>query len=110
MDAHNPAPAFAAVGGAMLLLFTMIPFPANAQDARVPMVITLDKAVDIALRQNRDMQIAEQDRLKADAQVAEARSGAFPQINGGLHPQHQEPRPLHSAQHSHQSIAQYSNI
>lgn len=81
MNAHSPAPAFTAAGSAMLLLFTMIPLPGNAQDTGVPMVITLDRAVDIALRQNRDMQIADQDRLKADAQVAEARSGAFPQIN-----------------------------
>ena len=43
-------------------------------------ILTLDKAVSIALRQNRDILISDQDRYKADAQIAEARSGAFPQL------------------------------
>ena len=45
-----------------------------------PMVLTLEKAIVLALEQNRDVLIADQDRYKADAQVSEARSGAFPQI------------------------------
>jgi len=44
-------------------------------------VLTLDKAISIALEQNRDVLIAEQDRYKAEAQIAEARSGAFPQLS-----------------------------
>ena len=44
------------------------------------MVLTLEKAIVLALEQNRDVLIADQDRYKADAQVSEARSGAFPQI------------------------------
>jgi outer membrane protein len=45
------------------------------------LVLTLDKALTMALEQNRDVLIAGQDREKAGAQVAEARSGAFPQIS-----------------------------
>ena len=80
MHAHRPVLGFA-VGGAVLLLTIMDAFQLQAQGAGTPMVITLDKALEIAARQNRDIQIADQDRLKADAQVAEARSGAFPQLN-----------------------------
>jgi outer membrane protein TolC len=46
-----------------------------------PLVLTLDKAIALALKQNRDVLIAAQDRSKADAQISEARSGALPSIN-----------------------------
>jgi len=45
-----------------------------------PLVLTLEQAISIALERNRDVLIAEQDRYKADAQIGEAKSGAFPQI------------------------------
>ena len=44
-------------------------------------VLTLDSAVALALGQNRDVMIAEQDRYRADAQVNEAWSGALPQLS-----------------------------
>jgi outer membrane protein TolC len=53
---------------------------ASAQEPQ-KFVLTLDKAISIALEQNRDVLIADQDRNKADAQIAEARSGAFPQLS-----------------------------
>jgi len=81
MNPHPPAHYRFAVGGALFLLTVIVPISAIAQSAGAPMVITLEKALGIAVRQNRDIQIADQDRLKADAQVAEARSGAFPQLN-----------------------------
>jgi len=87
MHAHRPALLRIAVAGAAFLLTVAVQLPAQAQDvpkaggAASPIVLTLDKALEIALQQNRDIQLAEQDRLKADAQVAEARSGAFPQLN-----------------------------
>lgn len=81
MNAHRPALFGIAAGGAVLLLTIMSTFQLQAQGAGTPMVITLDKALEIAARQNRDIQIADQDRLKADAQITEARSGAFPQLN-----------------------------
>ena len=46
-----------------------------------PIVLTLEKAIALALEQNRDVMIAAQDRYKADAQENEALSGALPQIN-----------------------------
>src|SRR3970282_2155381 len=55
---------------------------AQASEKKIqPLVMTLDQAISIALEQNRDVLIADQDRYKADAQISEARSGAFPQIN-----------------------------
>ncbi len=48
---------------------------------RSGLVLTLDKAISIALEQNRDVLIANEDRYKADAQIAEARSGALPQLS-----------------------------
>jgi outer membrane protein TolC len=42
--------------------------------------LTLDSAITLALEQNRDVKIAESDRSRADEQVREARSGAFPQL------------------------------
>jgi outer membrane protein len=81
MNARRPALFRSTLGGAALLLTTMSAFLVYAQDTRTPMVITLDKALEIAARQNRDIQVADQDRLKADAQITEARSGAFPQLN-----------------------------
>lgn len=46
-----------------------------------PMVLTLDKAMTLALKQNRDLIIADKERDKAEAQIGEAWSGAFPQIS-----------------------------
>lgn len=51
---------------------------AAAQDT---LHLSLDKAISIALAQNRDVLIADQDRSRAEAQIAEARSGAFPQLS-----------------------------
>lgn len=81
MHTHRPPLFGFAVGCALALLTVIGPHRLIAQGAGTPMVITLDKALQIALQQNRDIQIADQDRLKAGAQVAEARAGAFPQIN-----------------------------
>ena len=51
--------------------------------AQAPMVLTLEKAIEVALGQNKDVLIADQDRLKSDAQIGEAWSGALPQISFG---------------------------
>jgi len=80
MNAHRPALFGVAVAGAVIFRI-LSPLPVYAQSDGTPMVITLDKALEIASKQNRDIQVADQDRLKADAQIAEARSGAFPQLN-----------------------------
>ena len=44
------------------------------------MVLTLDKAIALALEQNRDVMVAEQERYRSEAQINEAWSGALPQI------------------------------
>jgi outer membrane protein TolC len=68
------------------LLSLLFPLMARSGETNQsqPLVITLDKAISMALEQNRDVLIADQERHKADAQVGEARSGAFPQffVNG----------------------------
>jgi outer membrane protein len=53
----------------------------DAVAARPPMKLTLDRAIAMALEQNRDVLIADQERYRADAQISEARSGAFPQLS-----------------------------
>jgi len=46
-----------------------------------PLTLTLQQAIALALKQNRDILIADQERYKSDAQIAEARSGAFPRLS-----------------------------
>jgi len=75
-------------GRAVLAVFAMvIARPANAsagvQDSSQAITLTLEKAIAMAKENNRDVLIAEQDRYKADAQITEARSAAFPQISLG---------------------------
>lgn len=43
--------------------------------------LSLEGAIDMALKNNRDVQLAVQDMLKADQQIKEAYSGAYPEIN-----------------------------
>ncbi|RPH32915.1 TolC family protein, partial [bacterium] len=68
-----------------IIFLTLLLLPpgarAGAQDQNQPVVITLEKALSLALEQNRDVLMADQERYKADAQVSEARSGAFPQLS-----------------------------
>jgi outer membrane protein TolC len=46
----------------------------------LPLILTLDRAISLALQQNRDVMIADQERVKADAQVTEAWAGALPTL------------------------------
>lgn len=64
----------------VLMLCSMVLSQAKPSVTQEPIVLTLDKAIALALQQNRDVLIADQDRDKAEAQVGEAKSGAFPQI------------------------------
>ncbi|HPN36390.1 MAG TPA: TolC family protein [bacterium] len=55
--------------------------PAAADPAaQEPLVLSMDTAIAMALQQNRDLLIAGEERVKADAQVGEAKSGAYPQL------------------------------
>ncbi len=67
--------------GAVLLSIVFAAGSSAAGSGDQPLILTLDRAIALAREQNRDMLIADQDRYRADAQVAEARSGAFPQIS-----------------------------
>ena len=69
----------------ILLSLILLPVMTQAQEAaapgQAPLVLTLDKAIALALNQNRDVLIAAQDRSKASAQISEARSGALPSLD-----------------------------
>ncbi len=62
------------------LLATIVAIAGELQQSQAPVVLTIDKAIAMALKQNRDVLIAEKDRAKADAQVGEAWAGALPQL------------------------------
>lgn len=66
--------------GLLALPFGPSSAPAQETGTQKPFVLTLEKALSLAQEQNRDVLIAEQERYRADAQISEARSGAFPQI------------------------------
>jgi outer membrane protein len=68
------------ISSALFLSLVVLTFPGFVR-AQEKFVLTLDKAISIALEQNRDILIADEDRSKAEAQIAEARSGAFPQLS-----------------------------
>jgi outer membrane protein len=72
--------------GSLVVMALMLLAPSTkAGEPRVPqqppLILTLEKAISMALEQNRDILIADQERYKADAQIAEAWSGALPQIS-----------------------------
>ncbi|MGE5313683.1 MAG: TolC family protein [Acidobacteriota bacterium] len=64
-----------------VLLLAAAGLQAGSDAAARPLELTLEKAVELVKSQNRDVLIADQERYKAESQVREARSGAFPQIN-----------------------------
>ncbi len=66
---------------ALVFFYAFVLPPLFAQEMGKPLVLTLDKAIAMALEQNRDILIANQDRSMADAQVGEAWSGALPQLS-----------------------------
>jgi outer membrane protein TolC len=65
----------------MILAAVMTAGREAAASGEAPLVLTLEKAITLALGQNRDILIAAQDRSKAEAQISEARSGALPALN-----------------------------
>ncbi|MBZ0199938.1 MAG: TolC family protein [Ignavibacteriaceae bacterium] len=64
----------------LILLLLILPMNVKAQSNETPIVLTLDKAIDIALNKNYDIQLAQYDKLEADAQITEAYAGAYPDI------------------------------
>ncbi len=53
----------------------------NAQADSVDLVLTLDKAVSIALQKNYDIQLAQLSVQKAEEQITEAYAGAWPKLS-----------------------------
>lgn len=67
-----------------LLLFLILLFPAlhpAQQKPDEPLVLTLKEAINKALERNWDLKIAEQDIKKAEEQINEAYSNAYPKID-----------------------------
>ncbi len=62
----------------IILLFSSGVF---AQSESGTMSLTMDRAISLALEKNRDILIAKEAQKKADQQVREARSGAFPHLS-----------------------------
>lgn len=67
---------------ALLLLALVQVRPSWSAESEQYMNLTLDHAVRIALEQNRDIVKADEEARKADHQITEAASTAYPQING----------------------------
>jgi outer membrane protein len=67
---------------ATLALLAAAPVAAQVPGDTVP--LTLQGAVTRALATSEDVQTARQQRLLAEAQITQARSGALPQISGGV--------------------------
>jgi len=67
--------------GAPCVLFLCLGHVASGLAGSVsPMVLSLDRCVALALQKNRDALIAEEELMKAKAQITEARSGALPTL------------------------------
>jgi outer membrane protein len=69
----------------ILIILLLVPLLLTARQAGTaqssnPLTLTLERALTMAMEQNRDLTVADQDRRKADAQIGEARSGALPQL------------------------------
>jgi outer membrane protein len=67
-----------------LLLAAVAAAPLGAQVRADTVSLTLSEAVARALATSEDVETARTQRLLADAQITQARSGALPQISGGL--------------------------
>jgi outer membrane protein len=74
-------------------MMTGWPLSLDAQEARMPtprpepgaaVPLTLQEAVSRALTTSEEVQVARQQRAVAEAQITQARSGALPQVSGGV--------------------------
>ncbi len=68
----------------LLFIFTWLVFAASgvyAQADSVDLVLTLDKAVNIALQKNYDIRLAQLSFQKAEEQITEAYAGAWPKLS-----------------------------
>jgi len=64
-----------------ILLVSLVYEPYSVQ-AQSYLDLSIDQAIAIALKNNRDIKNASEEKVRANLRVTEAASGAFPQING----------------------------
>ena len=64
------------------LIILLVSLSAGSADAQDYIDLTLDRAVEIALNQNRDIIQAKEETARADFRITEAASAAYPQVNG----------------------------
>jgi len=70
---------------AFLLFFALIPQLYSEEARRGPVIqLALKDAVNLALRNNRDIQIQEEEIAAAKANIMNAKSAFLPQVNGGF--------------------------
>lgn len=67
-----------------LLAVALLAVPLAGQEPRDTLVLTLEEAVTRALATSEEVQTARAQRSLADAQITQARAGAFPQVTGGV--------------------------
>lgn len=70
----------------LLIIPVMIVFPMqngvqNMEDKKPPLVVTLQEAINMALQNNWDIKLSEKEIEKANEQISEAYSNAFPRLD-----------------------------
>ncbi len=70
---------FFLIAGIFLVSLVYEPYSVHAQSY---LDLSIDQAITIALKNNRDIKNANEEKVRANLRVTEAASGAFPQING----------------------------
>ncbi|HVO76844.1 MAG TPA: TolC family protein, partial [Candidatus Bathyarchaeia archaeon] len=83
-NVRRPAGALCSRLSAALVWTLLLAGPAEAGQpaaAQPPVVLSLERAIALALDRNRDLLIAAEDRSKANAQINEARSSALPSLD-----------------------------
>lgn len=68
------------ITAAVILLSVSSVFAGDFQNDPEKLVLTLDKAVEIAMKNNRDILLSREGRNRAGQQIREARSGALPKV------------------------------
>ncbi len=65
----------------LVICFSLLLRIKNVYAQNDTLLLTMDKAVSIALRGNYDLRLADFDLLKAESQITEAYAGAWPKLN-----------------------------
>jgi len=67
----------------IMFVISILSIVSNGEEKKRPerVALTLEKSIELALENNRDILIAKEGKNRASQQIREARSGAFPQLN-----------------------------